>query len=80
MVVDLPDPFGPRNPVTRPGRTSKLSASTASREPNRLVKPRASIIAMTSLCPHHAAGPGRGAGGAPSEDHARNPAARAERG
>ena len=22
MVVDLPDPFGPRNPVTRPARTS----------------------------------------------------------
>ena len=25
MVVDLPDPFGPRKPVTTPGRTSKLS-------------------------------------------------------
>jgi hypothetical protein len=25
----LPDPLGPRKPVTLPGRTSKLSASTA---------------------------------------------------
>jgi hypothetical protein len=33
IVVDLPDPFGPRKPVTIPGRTSKLSASTASVEP-----------------------------------------------
>ena len=22
IVVDLPDPFGPRNPVTRPGRAT----------------------------------------------------------
>ena len=29
IVVDLPDPFGPRKPVTAPGRTSKLSPSTA---------------------------------------------------
>ena len=29
MVVDLPDPFGPRNPVTMPGRTLKLRSSTA---------------------------------------------------
>jgi hypothetical protein len=29
MVVDLPDPFGPRKPVTTPGRTSKLRSSTA---------------------------------------------------
>jgi hypothetical protein len=29
IVVDLPDPFGPRNPVTMPGRTVKLSPSTA---------------------------------------------------
>src|SRR5262249_20999460 len=64
MVVDFPDPFGPRKPVTRPGRTSKLSASTARREPKRLVRPRASIIAMTSLRPHPAGGSGEGAGGA----------------
>jgi len=29
IVVDLPEPFGPRNPVTTPGRTLKLSWSTA---------------------------------------------------
>ena len=29
IVVDLPAPFGPRNPVTRPGRTSKLRPPTA---------------------------------------------------
>ena len=29
MVVDLPEPFGPRKPVTTPGRTSKLRSSTA---------------------------------------------------
>src|SRR5580658_5805915 len=28
MVVDFPDPFRPRNPVTAPGRTSKLRWST----------------------------------------------------
>ena len=29
MVVDFPAPFGPRNPVTTPGSTTKLSRSTA---------------------------------------------------
>jgi hypothetical protein len=29
MVVDFPAPFGPRKPVTVPGRTSKLRLSTA---------------------------------------------------
>ena len=29
IVVDLPDPFGPRNPVTTPGGTSKVRLSTA---------------------------------------------------
>jgi hypothetical protein len=33
MVVDLPEPFGPRKPVTVPGRTSKLNASTATVDP-----------------------------------------------
>ena len=28
IVVDLPDPFGPRNPVTRPGSTEKLRSVT----------------------------------------------------
>jgi hypothetical protein len=29
IVVDLPAPFGPRNPVTRPGRAVKETLSTA---------------------------------------------------
>jgi hypothetical protein len=29
MVVDLPAPFGPRKPVTMPGRTVNVSPSTA---------------------------------------------------
>jgi hypothetical protein len=29
IVVDLPDPFGPKNPVTTPGRTSKVRSLTA---------------------------------------------------
>ena len=29
IVVDLPDPFGPRNPVTTPDGTSKVRLSTA---------------------------------------------------
>jgi hypothetical protein len=33
MVVDLPEPFGPRKPVTVPGLTSKLSPSTATVAP-----------------------------------------------
>jgi len=28
IVVDFPDPLGPRKPVTAPGRTSKPSPST----------------------------------------------------
>jgi hypothetical protein len=28
IVVDFPAPFGPRNPVTRPGSTVKRSPST----------------------------------------------------
>ena len=43
MVVVLPAPLGPRNPVTRPGRTVKLSPSTAVTGPKRLVSPSASI-------------------------------------
>jgi hypothetical protein len=32
----LPAPFGPRNPVTLPGATSKLTSSTAVTGPKRL--------------------------------------------
>jgi len=49
MVVDLPAPFGPRNPVTTPGSTTKLSPSTAVLSPYRLVKPSISIIIDPSL-------------------------------
>ena len=33
MVVDLPAPLGPRNPVTRPDRAVKLTSSTAVKAP-----------------------------------------------
>ena len=33
MVVDFPAPFGPRNPVTLPGCTTKLRSSTATLSP-----------------------------------------------
>jgi len=33
IVVVLPAPFGPRNPNTRPARTSKLRSSTATKSP-----------------------------------------------
>ena len=39
MVVDLPAPFGPRNPNTSPRVTVRLRSSTATTWPNRLVKP-----------------------------------------
>ena len=39
IVVLLPDPFGPRKPVTCPGCTSKLRLSTATSAPNRLTSP-----------------------------------------
>ena len=45
IVVLLPDPFGPRKPVTRPGWTSKLRSSTATVFPNRFVRLRTSIMA-----------------------------------
>jgi hypothetical protein len=44
-VVVLPAPFGPRKPVTRPGRTVKLSPSTAVTGPERLLRPLTSIMA-----------------------------------
>ena len=50
MVVDLPAPLGPRNPVTRPGRTAKETSSTATvLSPYRLVKALASIIVVPFL-------------------------------
>src|SRR6266702_1038629 len=43
-VVVLPAPLGPRNPVTRPGKTSNDTPSTAVTGPTRLTSPRISII------------------------------------
>src|ERR1700686_2542156 len=43
MVVDLPDPLGPRNPVTWPGFTSKDRSSTATVSWYRFVTPLTSI-------------------------------------
>src|SRR5215469_13898327 len=45
-VVVLPAPFGPRNPVTVPGVTSKLRPFTAVTGPNRLTSPRIWIVAI----------------------------------
>ncbi len=47
-VVDLPAPFGPRNPTICPAGISNVNASTANREPNRLVNPcKAIMCALT---------------------------------
>jgi hypothetical protein len=48
-VVVLPAPFGPRNPVSTPGSTSKVSALTAVTAPYRLVSPRTAIVPFTSV-------------------------------
>ena len=48
IVVDLPAPFGPRNPVTWPGRTVNVRFCTAGVEPKCLVSPCTSIM-PTSL-------------------------------
>ena len=45
IVVVLPAPFGPRKPVTRPGRTVKDRSSTAVTGPKRL------LIRSTSIMP-----------------------------
>src|SRR5437762_3343732 len=43
MVVDLPAPFGPRNPKTSPCRTSKSTPATATKSPNFRTSCRTSI-------------------------------------
>src|SRR5688572_4666216 len=48
-VVDLPAPFGPRKPVTRPAGTSNVRSRTATTGPNRLPSPRTSIVTATPL-------------------------------
>src|SRR5690606_21273807 len=49
IVVDFPAPFGPRKPVTRPGRTVNDTESTASFSPYLLVRSTASIIGFLSV-------------------------------
>ena len=49
IVVVFPAPFGPRNPVTMPGRTVNVRSSTAVLSPYRLVSPRASILIHLTL-------------------------------
>jgi hypothetical protein len=47
-VVGFPDPFGPRNPVTVPGRTVNDSRPAATAGPYRLARPRTSIFESVS--------------------------------
>jgi hypothetical protein len=52
MVVDLPEPFGPRKPYTLARGTLRSTWSTATSAPKRLVSPRARIASSASgaLC------------------------------
>src|SRR5690242_844076 len=51
MVVDLPAPFGPRKPVTSPGRTVNDRSSTAVVSPYLFVRFRTSIMGRESGFP-----------------------------
>ena len=57
-VVLFPAPFGPRNPVTRPGRTSKLRSSTAVTARKRFVSPLATMAGDPGASCRRSAGPG----------------------
>ena len=48
IVVVLPAPFGPRNPVTVPGSQRNETSLTTVRPPRRFVRPVASIMAQAS--------------------------------
>lgn len=52
-VVDLPAPFGPRNPTSSPSATSMSTPATASTGPvfvvNRRARPRALIMTESPL-------------------------------
>src|ERR1022692_3668972 len=50
-AVVFPAPFGPRKPTTRPDSTSKLTWSTATSPPKRLVRSRNSITATAANLP-----------------------------
>src|SRR6266480_6815440 len=47
MVVDFPAPFGPRNPVIRPGARSNVRSSTAVMVRYRLVSASTAMVLMT---------------------------------
>src|SRR4249919_3028658 len=47
IVVDFPAPFGPRKPVTVPGRTVNVRSETAVVGPYRLVSSWISIMTTT---------------------------------
>src|SRR4051812_15227545 len=49
MVVDLPAPLGPRNPVTRPASAVKVTSSTAVKAPYLLVRESTVIMGRASL-------------------------------
>jgi hypothetical protein len=49
IVVDLPEPFGPRKPVTIPGLTENDRSFTAVVSPYRFVRPLASIMRSSSI-------------------------------
>src|SRR5216684_6876181 len=46
MVVDFPAPFGPRNPVMRPGASSKVRSLTAVTVPYRMVSASTAMVLM----------------------------------
>src|SRR6266702_7986728 len=46
MVADFPAPFGPRNPVMRPGASSKVRSLTAVTVPYRLVSAWTAMVLM----------------------------------
>ena len=62
IVVLFPEPLGPRKPVTRPGFALNDRLSTATREPNRLVR---SVTSITPLSKHTDDRPPRSSCGEP---------------
>ena len=49
IVVDLPAPFGPRNPKNCPGSTARFTCSTATSSPNRRVNPSVNTAASLMM-------------------------------
>ena len=59
MVVDLPAPLGPRNPVTRPASAVKVTSSTAVKVPYLFVSE--SMVIMGESLAARGPSPHRGA-------------------